>query len=777
VAGFVGRPLRRLEDARLLRGDGRYTDDFSYPNQVYAAFVRSPHGHARVVHIEASAAASSRGVIAVLTGADYLADHHAGIVHAASPTDAVDPRQPAFQYQGDAKPLQEPQLPLATERVRFVGEPVVVVIAETPAQARDAAENIEIDYDVLPAVASIREALAPDAPLVWSSAPGNVALDGEHGDRRGTETALASADVVVEHEFRSQRIANAQMEPRSAIGLYDDEHDQYVMVAGNQGVNLQRTALARALAVEPERVRVICPDVGGGFGPRSYLQTEQVVVVWAARRLGRPVRWTSDRSEAFLSDHQGRDSVATLRMGFDRDGRLQALAADCCYNIGAHTVGGYVPTANFSRIVCSIYDIPHAWVHMRGILTHTGSTGPFRGAGRPEAMFMVERLLDLAARELDMDRVELRRRNLIPHEKLPYRTQLGLTYDSGDFFGNMQRALELADWDGFAARRREASRRGRYAGIGLANYVEAPVGAPYEHVQATVGSDEEVVEVVAGTQSTGQGHATSFAQVVADQLGVTPAQIRLVTGDTAVVTSGGGTHSDRSMRLAGTLIVQACAQIRERCRQLAAQAFEVAPEDVVEVDGAWAVAGTDRRLSLFDLARMTAEPLSGEATFTGRLPAHPTGAAVCEVEIDPQTACVEVVRYTAVDDVGQPINPLILHGQVAGGIAQGMGQALMEHLQYESGSGQLVSGSLLDYALPRATLLPELTLDLREDPTPGNPLRVKGGGEAGITPCLAAVANACVDALSPLGVRDLEMPLTSARIWAALPSKEGSPLG
>jgi carbon-monoxide dehydrogenase large subunit len=778
---FVGRPLPRLEDQRLLRGAGQYTDDFTFADQAYAAFVRSPHAHARILSVDIRLACESTGVIAVMTGADYLADGLGAIAHNAPPTDAADARQPAFRYADNRRPFEEPQLPLAPHEVRYVGEPVVVVVAETAAQARDAAELVEVDYDVLPAVADIREALTPNAPLVWDSVPGNIALDGEHGDRQGTWSALAGAEVVVEHEFRNQRIANAQLEPRSAMGVFEAEHQRYVMIAGSQGVSRQHAALAAALRVPMERLRVICPDVGGGFGPRSYLQCEQVVVVWAAKRVGRPVRWTSDRSEAFLSDHQGRDSLATLRLGLDRSGRIQGLAADCVYNIGAHAVGGYVPIANFSRILSSIYDVPHAHVRMRGVLTHTGCTGPFRGAGRPEAMFMLERLLDLAAGRLGIDRVALRNRNLIRHERLPYRTPLGLTYDSGDFVGNMQRVLELADWDGFPVRRAEAAAYGRYAGIGLANYVEAPVGAPHERVKATVHSNEPVVELVAGTQSTGQGHATSFAQVAADQLGVTPDQVRLVTGDTALVTSGGGTHSDRSMRLAGTLIVQACDQIRSRCRDIAAQLLEVAADDLVCEDGWWVAAGTDRRVSLFELAHaaehnvmLPAElrgVLSGEAAFTGRIPAHPTGAAVCELEIDAETAEVSIVRYTAVDDVGQPINPLILHGQVVGGIVQGMGQALTEKLMYEEGSGQLLTGSFLDYAIPRASCLPNFVLDLTEDPTTGNPLRVKGGGEAGITPCLAAVVNAAVDALSPLGVTHLEMPLTAARIWTNAQSR------
>jgi aerobic carbon-monoxide dehydrogenase large subunit len=763
---FIGRALPRFEDLRLVRGAGRYTDDFAFPNQAYAAFVRSPHAHARIRRIDSQRARAAPDVVAVLTAGDYLADGCAGVPHASPPTDAIDPKAPAFRYT--AGPLDQPHLPLAADRARFVGEAVAVVIAETAAAARDAAQLVEVDYAALSAVADLLEALRPGAPLVWDAAPGNVALDGEHGDRAATESALSAADFVIEHEFRSQRIANAQLEPRAVIGVYD--HDSYLMIAGSQGVSRQHAALAAALRVPRERLRVVCPDVGGGFGPRSRVYPEQVVVAWAARRVGRPVRWTSDRSEGFLADYQGRDSLTVARLGLDRSGRITALAADGIYNIGAHPVGGYVPMANFSRILSSVYDVPHAYVRLRGVLTNTGCTGPFRGAGRPEAMFVMERLLDLAAERLGIDRVDVRRRNLIPHEWLPYRTPLGLTYDSGDFLHSMTQALKLADWDGFPQRRAEAAARGRYAGIGLANYVEAPVGDPHERVKASVRPDG-MVELIAGTQSTGQGHETSFAQVAADQLGVTPDRIRLVTGDTGLVTSGGGTHSDRSMRLAGTLIIEACQQIRDRCRGLASEILEVSVDDVVQEDGSWAAAGTDRRVSLFELAR--AAEITGEAAFTGRIPAHPTGAAVCEVEVDPETGAIRLQRYTAVDDVGQPVNPLILDGQIAGGIAHGLGQALTEHALYEQGTGQLLTGSFSDYALPRADLLPNFTLALTEDPTAGNPLRIKGGGEAGTTPCLAAVVNAVVDALSPLGIRHLEMPVTSMRVWSAIRGADG----
>jgi carbon-monoxide dehydrogenase large subunit len=724
-----------LEDPRLLRGQGQFTDDVSLPGQVFAAFVRAPHAHARIVRVQTAA----HGALAVWTAADYLADGCVGIRHGPVPADALDVERPAFSTA-----LDEPHWPLALEFVRYPGEAVAVVVAETAAAAQDAAERIRVDYEVLPAVVDMDQALEPGAPAVWASAPGNVALDATFGDPASSEAAIRTAPIVIEHEARSQRIANAQLEPRSALGSYDAEHDTYLMIAGSQGALRQRATLAAALGVLPDRVRVISPDVGGGFGPRTSLYPEQVIVTWAARRLGRPVRWTSTRTEAFLTDFQGRDSRATARLGLDRSGRILALAVDLVFNVGGQTVS-YVPLSNAARILTSVYDVPVASARVRAILTNSVPTGPYRGAGRPETIFSIERLLDRAAKQLGIDRVEIRRRNLIERARLPYRSAMGLTYDSGDFAANMDRAIQQSDWVSFERRRQSAHQRGKLAGIGLANYIEAPVGAPHERVAIAV-LPQGIVEVTVGTQSTGQGHATVYAQVVADALGVEPTAVRLVSGDTRAVASGGGTHSDRSMRIAGTLLVEASARIRAQVATLVAQLHR--PLDVFEAS---------------DVA-----PLAAEASFSGRLPAHPTGAAVCEVEIDPETGTLEVVRYTSVDDVGQPINPSIVHGQTHGGIAQGLGQALSERVVLDAASGQVQSGSFADYAVPAAAGLPRFDVSLVEDPTQGNPLRVKGGGESGITPALASVVNAALDALAPLGVDDLEMPLSAARIWHAI---------
>jgi len=529
----------------------------------------------------------------------------------------------------------------------------------------------------------------------------------------------------------------------------------------------------------PEKVRFVCPDVGGGFGLRNNLYPEQAAILWAAKRVGRAVKWTNDRSESFLSDYQGRDLFTTARLALMRDGRIAAYQVDHIGGVGGQTVT-YVPLSNAYRVATTAYDIPLMHMRCRAVMTNTVPTAPFRGAGRPEATLVLERLIDLAALELDMDRVKIRQKNLIPRKKLPYRTASGLTYDSGDFFGNMQRLLESADWKGFAARRRESKKRGKLRGIGISNYVETPVGIPHERVEVTV-QGSGTVELVVGTQSTGQGHETAFAQVMADLLGVRPEDIKFIGGDTATVPSGSGTHSDRSMRLGGTLMFQASAEVVEQGKAVAAKMLEVPEAEINFSDGLFVTPKSNRRLSITDVAQAIDEnpaladgkKLHAKATFTGRIPAYPTGCAICEVEIDPDTGAVQIVRYASIDDAGQAINPLILHGQVHGGIVQGVGQALLEDVVYGDG-GQVLSGSFMDYGLPRAHHVPSFEVELTEDPTAGNPLRVKGGGEAGITPALAVVMNAVMDALKDYGIEHIDMPATPHRVWSAIREAKGS---
>jgi carbon-monoxide dehydrogenase large subunit len=770
MSQVIGKSIPRREDERHLRGKGRYTDDLVCDGAAFAYFLRSPHAHARIVRIETDAARRAPGVLAVLTAEDYGRDGRRPVTHHTVPNDALDGKIQAFGREDSRVLFENPQPVLAQDRVRYVGEPLASVVADTLEQARDAAELISVTYEVLEAVVDPLSAMQDDAPRLWSGLDRNIALDTTRGDRGATESAMQSAFLVLEHEFRNQRIVTCQMEPRSATGSYDAATGQYTLVSGSQGVLRVRDGLAAALGVDKARVRVISPDVGGGFGSRTQLSPEQVFVSWAAEKVGRSVHWRSDRGEAFLSDFQARDQVSRITLAFDQEGRILGLRATHIANIGAHPVA-YTPISNGYRILPTVYDVPVASVHLMGVLTNTMPTAPYRGAGRPEATHAMERLLDMAARRLGIDRLEIRRRNIIPRSRLPYTTVMGLTYDSGNFLGNMEDALRLADWHGFPKRKKESLSSGALRGIGLSNYVEAPVGAVRERVSVEVDPGGRI-SIIAGTQSTGQGHETTFAQVVADRLGAPFEVVDLKTGDTSFVEVGGGTHSDRSMRLAGTLLVRACDELLARARASAAGMLECAGETLRFQDGLFSVSGSNETLDLFDIARSLApdERLLGKAELGERMPAHPTGCAVCEVEIDRDTGAVAIVRYTAVDDVGQAINPLIVHGQVHGGIAQGVGQALYEHFAVDLGTGQVTGASFMDYGVPRADCLPSFTVALTEDPTQGNPLRVKGGGEGGTTPASGAVINAVVDALGEFGVEDIDMPATPARIWALMHS-------
>jgi carbon-monoxide dehydrogenase large subunit len=767
---FIGRSLPRFEDLRLVRGAGQYSDDIAMPGQAYAAFVRAPHAHAAICSIDTAQARGMPGVLAVLTGADYVADGLKGARQRPNPAGAIDIKVRAFVPE--KRPvLDEPQYPIVPDRVRYPGEAVAMVVAETALQARHAVEAIAIDYDVLPAATDVLHVSGISA--IWPSAADNVALDQQFGDRAAVQAAFATADLVVEQEFRNQRIVNCQMEPRSGVGSYDAASDSYTLISGNQGVHVPRMVLAESLGLPPDKIRFICPDVGGGFGLRNNLYPEQALILWAAKRVGRPVKWTNDRSESFLTDYGGRDLYTKARIAVMRDGRITAYQVDHLGTTGGQTVT-YVPLSNAYRVATTTYAIPLMHMRCRAVVTNTVPTAPFRGAGRPEATLVLERLIDLAAARLGMDRVAIRRKNLITRKQMPYRTASGLTYDSGDFAGNMKRMIESADWKGFAARRRESRKRGRLRGIGISNYVETPVGIPHERVEVTV-QPAGKVELAVGTQSTGQGHETTFAQVMADLLGVLPEEIRFIGGDTALVASGSGTHSDRSMRLAGTLMVQACGEVVAQGKSAAARILDVAETDISFNDGLFVTPRSNRRLTIYDVAQAiddnpaiaAGRKLHAKATFTGRIPAYPTGCAICEVEIDPDTGAVEIVRYGSIDDAGQAINPMILHGQVHGGIAQGIGQALLEGVVYDAG-GQVLTGSFMDYSIPRAEDLPSFEIELAEDPTSGNPLRVKGGGEAGITPALAVVMNAIMDALKDCGIEHIDMPATPHRIWAAI---------
>jgi len=769
---MIGTPLPRFEDQRLVRGLGRYTDDIDVRGQLYASFVRSPHAHARIVGIDTEIAAALPGVAVVLLGRDYVNEGLLGINHLANPIGAVDFKEPTFTSSTTGPVYHRAHWPLAVDKVRHVGEAVAMVVAGTPAQAREAAEQVMVDYEILDAVVAADAAIRSGAPQLWDDAPFNLGFQIDVGDRAASHDAFLTAHHVVRREFRQSRIVNCQMEPRSAIGEFDAATGNCTLISGSQGSMRIQTAMCGALKLKPEQMRVICPDVGGGFGPRTMLYIEQLAVVWAARRIGRPVKWTGDRSESFLADYQGRDGVFQAAIAFDIGGRIMALDHHWTGNVGAHPVS-YVPIANGTRIITTMYYVPTMALRMTAAFTNTTPTVPYRGAGRPECIHMMERLLDIAADEMGMDRIDIRRINLLRRDQLPYATPMGLNYDSGDFIGNMERAVVLSEWATFEQRRKQSLAEGKLRGIGLANYIEAPVGMPRERIEMTVLPDGSV-DIVSGTQSTGQGHETTFAQVVASCLGVNASRVTLRTGDTAFVKAGGGTHSDRSMRIGGTLLVRGSAQIVEKCKSVVAQLLQCPIKDVDFLAGTFSHGG--RIFSLADISTHVAahglpdeasvRVINAEVDFVGRMSAHPTGSAVCELEVDPETGDVELLHYTSVDDVGRVINPLIVEGQVHGGLAQGIGQALSEGYFVDAVSGQVLSGSYMDYGVPRAGAIPRLSLEFTEDPTLGNPLGVKGGGESGITPATAAIFNALSNALTDYRKdRELGMPATSEVVW------------
>ncbi len=771
----IGKPLTRKEDLRLLTGAGKYTDDFNEPGQAYAVFVRSPHAFARIRAIEASAARAMPGVLAVLTGADVVADGLKPVPH--TPIPMKPPADIALVNRDGSPHGYAPQALLPADRVRYVGQQVVMVVAETLAAAHDAAECVEIEYDVLKAVTATAAAVEPQAARLYDDIA-NVCVDADVGDVAATKAAFARAAQVVKFDTWVQRVTGVPLDARAALGVHDKTTGRYTLFAGSGGVVRQKQELAGVLGVPPADVRVVSGDVGGNFGTRNAFYPEFALVVWAAKRIGRPVKWTCERSEAFASDYQGRDQVISAELALDDKGRFLALRGSVICNAGAHSVM-YVPLVKCAELLSTVYRVPAAHVRARAVLSNTPPTNPYRSAGRPEAMYVMERLIDRAARQCGYDRIDLRRRNLIPPSAQPYANPLGMTYDSGDYEKAMDRALAMADWKGFTKRKRESKRNGKLRGIGLANYIEATSGAPREYSKIDV-LPEGRIDVVVGTLSSGQGHETSFAQCVAEWLGAPVDSIRLIQGDTDIVPIGGGTHSDRSMRMAGVVMGKASQAVIQKATRIAAHVLEADTADIAFADGVLIVKGTDRSIGLFETARAARErndlpddlrgALSADCDDFIRSAGFPFGSHVCEVEIDPDTGFIEILRHTAVDDVGRAVNPLILHGQTHGAIAQGVGQALWEHCCYEPTTGQLLSGSLMDYAMPRAGRLPSFTAELSETPAPGNPLGVRGGGEGGTTPSLAVVVNAVVDALSDYGVTHIEMPVTPEKIWRAIQS-------
>jgi aerobic carbon-monoxide dehydrogenase large subunit len=769
----IGKSIRRREDARLLTGAGHYADDMNLSDQAYAYLVRSPHAHARITSIDIGPAAGAPGVIAVLTGIDAARDGLQPIPHRPVPT---NPYEVPLRSRDGLPFFIAPHPVLAIEKVRYVGEPVAAVIAETLWQAIDAAEHLAVVYDPLPAVARSANALAPGAPVVWEEQGANLCVDSEAGDKEATEAAFAQAAHVMRLATAINRVTGVPMELRAAVGMYDEAGARYTVYTGaGGGVVRQRDDIAAVLGVPTAAVRVVSGDIGGNFGIRNNTYPEFALVAWASKRVGRPVKWSCERRDAFATDFHGRDLTSEAEFALDTHGRFLAIRAMNTSNLGASAIS-FVPLAKGIAVSSSVYDIPCSYMRGRAVVTNTAPTSAYRSAGRPEVMFVLERLIDIACRRHGFDRIEIRRRNLVAPEAMPYRNPLGLVYDSGDYPASLRRAAELADWAGFEARRAEARRRGRCRGIGIANSIELNTGAPRERAEITI-DPCGVVELVLGTMSAGQGHETSFAQVISEWLGVEPDQVRLVTGDTNRVQAGGGSASARSMRLGSWVIAKAVDEIVEKGRRVAGAMLEAAEEDIEFAQQRFVVKGTDRAVGLFEVAAAALGdgvpadlrgPLMGVSDETMSIPSYAYTCAVCEVEIDPQTGLVDVVRYASIDDCGRAVNPMLIHGQSHGGIAQGIGQALWEECVYDPRTGQLLSGSLMDYAMPRADRLPAFDTEISEIPSTTNPLGMRGGSEGGITPGLAVVANAIVDALAEFGVEHIELPATPEHVWNAI---------
>jgi aerobic carbon-monoxide dehydrogenase large subunit len=764
----VGQAIPRFEDTRLLRGRGRFQDDVNLPGQAYAYFLRSPYAHAAIRALDVRAAAAAPGVIAVYTGQDYDADH-LGVPKAAMP-----------RKKADGSPMFAPQRPaLVRDRVRYVGDAVALVVAETLNQAKDAAELIQVDYDPLPAVTSAAEAAEPGSPRVWDENPDNVSHLFERGDKLKTEAAFARAAHIVKRRYVISRVHAHYMEPRGLIGSYDAGQDRLTLHANVNYPHRVRNMLANMVFKVPEsKVHVVTHDVGGGFGLKGWHYVEDRLALWASRKLGRPVKWTCERSEVLLSDEHARDNVGTIELAFDKDGAILGLRLDMIANIGAYIASDRQLLTPFGMIitVVGVYRIPAAYVAIRAVLSNTSPTAPYRGAGRPEATYLIERALEDAADELGIDAVELKRRNLIPADAMPYRTALDTNYDCGDFPGNMAMALETADFAGFERRRDESKARGRLRGLGLANAIEQAAGPVPEYAEIRFNPSGTVI-VLCGTKSHGQGHDTAFKQIVNEHLGIDPADVQYIEGDTDTVAFGMGSNGSRSMVSAGSALVRASEKVVAKGRKIAAHLMEAAEADIAFAEGKFTVVGTDRSIDLKSVARAAFQParlppgiepgLYENATYQPTA-TYPNSCHVAEVEIDPDTGTVRLVRYLIVDDVGTVINPLTLKGQIHGGVAQGAGQVLMEQVVYEPGTGQLLSGSFMDYAMPRADTLCDMEVVTKPVPTATNPLGVKGAGEAGTVGALPAVMIAVMNALKGEGVRELDMPATSERVWRAL---------
>jgi aerobic carbon-monoxide dehydrogenase large subunit len=778
----IGASVRRKEDVRFLSGLGHYTDDINRPGQLYAIIKRADRPHARINGIDTAAAKAAPGVAAVFVGADMAAEEIGGLPC-------------GWQiHNKDGSPMAEPPHPvLAVGKVRHVGDPVAVVIAETKQAARDAAELIEIDYSDLPPVATMAVALAPGAAEVHDGVAGNLCYDWHIGDKAVVDDVFAKAPHVVRLDLTNNRLVPNAMEPRAAIGDFDTSSGDYTLYTTSQNPHVIRLLMgAFVLHIPENKLRVVAPDVGGGFGSKIYHYAEEAIVTWASAKVRRPVKWTADRSESFMSDAHGRDHVSTAELALDKDGTFLGLRIATQANMGAYlsTFAPCVPTYLYATLLAGVYKTPVIYCNVRAVFTNTVPVDAYRGAGRPEAAFLLERLVDVAAHDLGMDRVELRRKNFIPADAFPYQTPVALQYDSGDYQTTLRVALQNAEWDGFEARRAEAKKRGKLRGIGISTYLEACGIAP-SAVVGSLGARAGLYEVAnikvhptgsvtvyTGTHSHGQGHETTLAQLVVEQLGVPLSQVDVVHGDTARIPFGMGTYGSRSLAVGGSAMVKAMDKIVAKGKKIAAHLMEAAVEDIEFADNKFTVAGTDKSKTLTDISLAAYVPhnypieelepgLDETAFYDPKNFTFPGGCHIAEVEIDRETGMAEVVRFTAVDDVGRVVNPMIVEGQVQGGVAQGIGQALMEAAIYDA-DGQLLSGSMMDYQMPRADNLPNFNVATENTMCTHNPLGSKGCGEVGAIGSPPAVINAVVDALKEYGVRHLDMPATGPKLWSII---------
>ena len=776
----IGAPVRRVEDDKFLRGLGQFVADIVLPGELHCALVRSPHAHARIARIDSAPAVAQPGVVAVLTGADMA-------------TDGVGPMAPLWAIKShDGKPMAEPpRFALARGTVRHFGEAVAAVVAESAAAARDAADVVQVDYEALPAVIDAKAAMREGAPPLHQAAPGNVCFRFARGDEAAVRKVFAGAPHVVRLDLVNNRLIGAAIEPRAVVAD-GSTAEKLTLYCATQVPHLIRRTVSEQLNLPQSAIRLIAPDVGGGFGYKGKHYPEETIVAWAARRLRRPVKWIATRSECFASDNQGRDHQTHAELALDADGHFLALRVDTIANLGAYisTFGAAIPSAIYSALLAGVYRTPAIAISSTGVFTNTLPTDAYRGAGRPEACYVLERLADEAAHLLKLDRAEIRQRNLIPADAMPYKTPIGPVYDCGDFPKILTRLLDIADYRGFAKRRQSAERAGKLRGFGIACYVESSGVAPSRFAAALgarIGFFEAAtirvqpdgsVQALLGTHNHGQGHATTFAQIISTRLGVPMARIEVIEGDTDRVPFGSGTFGSRSIAVGGSALDHAATKIIDKGKRIAAHLLEASPADMTFGAGIFSIAGTDRRVTLQEVARVAYVPnaypadmelgLHDTAVYDPPSFAWSNGAHACEVEIDRDTGAVRVLGYWGVDDVGTVINPMIVDGQIQGGVAQGFGQALREHCVYDD-AGQLLSGSFMDYALPRAADMPPIVSELDESqPCTHNPLGAKGCGEAGSIGAPAAIVNAALDALRPLGVTDLQLPLTPERVWQAI---------